>query len=166
MSLESDILNSGYKTMAVSCIIEYKNKILLLRRNKEPHDKLYCPVGGKVEAFESPKEAVMREVEEETGLKVKDPNLAGIMVETSPTKFNWISFIYYHKLPQKVTLQRMDTVEGHLEWVPWAGIADLPVPETDPPIYKKVREQKPFVYNVEYDMSGSLTSMSNEINDT
>lgn len=166
MSLESNLLDSGYKTVAVSCIIEYKNKILLLRRNKEPHNQMYCPVGGKVEAFESPREAVVREVEEETGLKIEAPTLGGIMVETSPTKFNWISFIYYHKLPQKVTLRQMDTVEGRLEWVSWTGLLDLPLPETDLPIYKKVRKQVPFVFSVEYDASGTLTSMTNELNDT
>ena len=56
------------------CYIEKDEKYLMLHRTKkkkdENHDK-WIGVGGKFEAGESPDECVIREVKEETGMKVE-----------------------------------------------------------------------------------------------
>ncbi len=55
-------------------LVVHKNKILLTKRNeselKDAHLKWEFP-GGKVDYGETPQEAVAREIEEETGVKVK-----------------------------------------------------------------------------------------------
>src|SRR5437667_11702798 len=46
------------------------NQILLGQRNKDPQRGAWVIPGGKIHAFESIAEAAVREIEEETGLKV------------------------------------------------------------------------------------------------
>jgi len=54
-------------------------------------------LGGKMETGETPEECVVREVREESGLRIKDPNLRAIM--TFPQfdgKNDWIVFFLWH----------------------------------------------------------------------
>jgi len=55
----------------VGCIIEKEGEILLTLRNVEPFKDYWCVPGGHIDFGETPEEAVKREVEEETGLKIK-----------------------------------------------------------------------------------------------
>jgi len=161
MELEPHILESGYKHLAVSCIIEWNERILLIKRVNNPHKGLYCPVGGKVEQFESPKGAIRREVREETGLMIDTFKMAGIMIETSPTRHNWVSIIYHAALAGEVELQ--DTEEGILEWVPWAALPEKPLPETDMHIYKCIRVDQQFIFDVHFNQGGRVISIVNEL---
>lgn len=57
----------------VLCYIKYKDKYLMLYRNKkvnDPNEGKWMGVGGHIEKGETPDEALIREVFEETGLKV------------------------------------------------------------------------------------------------
>jgi ADP-ribose pyrophosphatase YjhB (NUDIX family) len=47
------------------------NRILLGKRNKDPHRGSWILPGGKIKAFESIAEAAMRELQEETGLDIE-----------------------------------------------------------------------------------------------
>jgi 8-oxo-dGTP diphosphatase len=46
-------------------------RMLLIKRGVEPHKGHWCPPGGVIEEGESPEEATIREVREETGLDVR-----------------------------------------------------------------------------------------------
>ena len=59
------------------CLIYKGNKILVQERNKQDWPGLTFP-GGHVEKNENFYDAVIREVKEETGLKIKNPILCGI----------------------------------------------------------------------------------------
>ena len=57
----------------VMCYIKYKDKYLMLYRNKkinDPNEGKWMGVGGHIEEGETPDQALIREVFEETGLKV------------------------------------------------------------------------------------------------
>lgn len=58
-------------TLTVDAIIPYKGKIVLIKRKNEPFKDFYALPGGIVEYGETVENAVLREVEEETGLKGK-----------------------------------------------------------------------------------------------
>ena len=71
----------GHRTenveLTVLCLIQDGNKVLLQNRDKEDW-KGYTLPGGHVEAGESFVDAVVREMKEETGLKILSPKLVGI----------------------------------------------------------------------------------------
>jgi len=61
---------------AVGCFIEYKNKILVLHRNADtPEGNKWGIVFGKIEKDETDKEAIIREIREETGYSAKENEL-------------------------------------------------------------------------------------------
>lgn len=65
-------------------IIEKEGKILLGRRNKEPENGKWVLPGGKVEPFESIKDAAKRELLEEAGLTVEIGEPVGVYEIISP----------------------------------------------------------------------------------
>jgi 8-oxo-dGTP diphosphatase len=63
--------------LAVSAAIIRGDKVLIVRRAHPPAQGVYTLPGGGVEAGETLHEAVMREVQEETGLAIEPGALAG-----------------------------------------------------------------------------------------
>jgi len=63
--------------LAVSAVIFRDGKVLLVRRARSPGKGFYSLPGGRVEHGESLHEALAREVDEETGLRIDIVGLAG-----------------------------------------------------------------------------------------
>jgi ADP-ribose pyrophosphatase YjhB (NUDIX family) len=63
--------------LAVSAAIFREGKVLLVRRARSPGQGFYSLPGGRVEHGESLHQALAREVDEETGLKIEILGLAG-----------------------------------------------------------------------------------------
>lgn len=60
----------------VGCFLEYNGKFLiLLRQSHKPNGNTWGLPAGKVEENENERDAVVREVYEETGYKLKDRDL-------------------------------------------------------------------------------------------
>jgi 8-oxo-dGTP diphosphatase len=151
---------AGLKRTATLCILRHEHQFLLLRRLKEPNKDNYTPVGGKLDPFESPLQAAIRETREETGIAVDTMRYCGILTETSPTAYNWTGYVY---------LADIDFVpppscnEGTLEWIAYENLLDVPTPKTDWYIYKYILEGKPFAFSAEYDEHLNLLCMTEEI---
>ena len=64
--------------LAVDGIIEIDGKLVLIKRGRAPFKGSYAFPGGFVDPKESVGEAVVREVREETGLRVKPLALIGV----------------------------------------------------------------------------------------
>ncbi len=76
---------------AVGAILEYGEKVLLIKRAKEPgRGKLDLP-GGFVDPKESAEEAVIREVKEELKIDIKEPKYLG----SYPNIYQYEGVIYY-----------------------------------------------------------------------
>ncbi|WP_202318361.1 NUDIX domain-containing protein [Archaeoglobus neptunius] len=65
-------------TLTVDAIIPYGGKIVLIKRMNDPFKGYYALPGGIVEYGERVEDAVLREVEEETGLEGKIHSLVGV----------------------------------------------------------------------------------------
>jgi len=63
--------------LAVSAVIFRDGKVLLVRRSRSPGKGFYSLPGGRVEHGESLHQALTREVDEETGLRIDIVGLAG-----------------------------------------------------------------------------------------
>lgn len=85
----------------VSCFLEYDGKfLLLLRQDNKPQGNTWGVPAGKVEKGESKEEAVIREVEEETGYKAeKVPQLIDTVYVRYP-EFDFTYHIFYQPLPE------------------------------------------------------------------
>ena len=61
------------------CFLLHQDQVLMLHRNFPPNQGLWNGVGGHIDPGETPKQAVIREVKEETGYDIEDPQFAGLL---------------------------------------------------------------------------------------
>ena len=108
-------------------------QILMLNRDFAPAKGLWNGVGGGIEQGETPRQGILREVREETGLVLTDVECKGIITWTIDGGPVGGMYLYVADLPQEFlpgaelrTPVRMD--EGVLEWkeVSWALASDNP----------------------------------------
>ena len=149
-------IKSGLKRAAVFCVLTSGDYYLLLKRYKEPHKGKYVPVGGKIEGHESPKEAVVREVYEETGIEISEPKLFGTLAETSPVDYNWISYIYTKEVEMT---PNMTSDEGILEWIHISALESIPTPPTDLKIFQYIRKGQIFAFEATFDADMKMLSL-------
>ena len=114
--------------LATLCYIRSNGKTLMMHRNKRPDDVhfgKYNGLGGKFDAAESPEECVIREVEEESNLKI-EPQLRGVMTFPHFAKgHDWYCFLY---TAEKYSGElRMECPEGDLVWIENEKVLDLPL---------------------------------------
>lgn len=160
--MDQPTVTKGLKKTAVLCILRHRQKLLLLKRFKEPNKDLYTPVGGKLDPFEGPHDAALRETREETGIVVGKMRFCGTLIETSPTNYNWCSYVYVADIPDQPA---PDCNEGILEWVDMGSLRDLPTPATDWHMYQYVVAQKPFAFQASFDENLVLLKMTEDIED-
>lgn len=150
----------GIKRIAAMCVLKHKEQFLLLKRANEPNIGKYVPVGGKLEPHESPYQAVLRETFEETGIQLEAAKFCGILTETSPVKYNWISYIYSAEIPYQPA---PFCDEGILEWIAIEDLLKVPTPPTDWWIYKYILADKPFVFSADYDADLTMLEMREDM---
>ena len=97
---------------STSCYLKKDNKILFIKFNKK-WGQVYAPIGGKIEAGETPTECLLREFKEETGLTLVNPKLQGISYWQD--SFEGIIFVYTAE--DYEGKQILTSEEGNLEWI-------------------------------------------------
>jgi 8-oxo-dGTP diphosphatase len=116
--------------LVTNCVIKDGDRLLML---KKPRRGWWVAPGGKVEPGESLTEAVVREIAEETGLRIEQPTLRGvftiILQEAEQLVDHWMLFTFYTEKFQGDVLK--ETEEGELEWVPIAELATRPMAAGD-----------------------------------
>ena len=118
--------------LSTLCYVKKDGFTLMLNRNKKKgdiHKGKWNGLGGKFERGESPEECVIREVFEESGLKIKNPLLRGFM--TFPNfkdKEDWYVYLFEAR---QFSGELIDCAEGDLEWIENSKVKDLPLWEGD-----------------------------------
>ena len=126
------------------CYIEKDNKYLMLNRNKKKNDineGKWIGVGGHIEKGESPYDCILREVYEETGLKVSDVKLRGHLTfvqNNDFTEYIWLFSAYDYEGEIK------ECDEGVLKWIDKDRVFDLNLWEGDKVFLKYLDEKKEF----------------------
>lgn len=128
----------------VLCYIEKDGKYLMLNRNKKENDcngGKWIGVGGKIEENESPTEALLREVKEETSLVLNNYRLRGIITFVSDIWEGEYMFLY---TSDSFDGKICECDEGELHWVEKERVFELPLWEGDRVFLKYLNEDRDF----------------------
>lgn len=150
------------------CYIEKEGQYLMLFRNKKKEDEnagKWIGVGGKLEKGESAEECLLREVLEETGLKLLDYSYRGIITFVSKKSgddtdiYTEIMHLY---TADKYSGTLKECNEGELKWIAKDELFSLPMWEGDREFLKLLAEDAPFFkMTLEY-TDGKLMSAEKE----
>lgn len=131
--------------------------VLMMKWNKEPNLGLWVAPGGKIEVDEAPYECAARELLEETGLRVHELVLRGIVSIVMPTlEYPCMQFLFavLDFSGKLVTDER----EGELRWWSEEAARRLPMP-SDVSIYlpmifdvNRAFYQAKYVYDAEWQL--------------
>jgi 8-oxo-dGTP diphosphatase len=99
------------------CFIRQQDRILLLNREHPSWMGAWNGVGGKIEANETPRESILREVAEETGIILDDVQFKGIVTWDVDGQDAGGMYVYYAELPADYDYETpIKTPEGILDW--------------------------------------------------
>jgi len=157
-----------YKTIiSVNVLIWCKGKVLLLKRSekKSIDPGVYSGIGGKVEPGESVYEAIVREAEEEAGIK----DLGSLRVFSitqhpyPPTECEWVNIYFNATMKEMPDIPKSD--EGEFHWVEPKDVDSLNMVH-DLQEYIKILSKDPNAFILgffNYDKSGKLAEKTIEV---
>lgn len=113
---------------AVQCVIKNDDNILLLKRqNTKYGNNKYALPGGHLEYNESIPEGMIRELYEEIGLKIKEPNIDLYkvikMVDSKSIQTEYINFIFIYQYKNEPIINKEPQFCSELKWF---NIKELP----------------------------------------
>ncbi len=138
--------------LTTQCYIRHNGRILMLHRIKKKIDinqGKWIGIGGKIEGGESPDECVRREVLEETGLTIENPQLRAIVTfnfeSPQPELEDWdVEYMFVYTC-DRFSGDLVDVCdEGELAWVLEEDLDALPQWEGDKLFLKPILEGEPF----------------------
>jgi 8-oxo-dGTP diphosphatase len=119
--------------LATLCYLRRDGQTLMIHRIKKANDMhagKWNGLGGKLNPGESPEECAVREVFEESGLKVHNPHLKGILTFPAFSQDeDWYVFVY---VVEDFEGELIDSAEGNLRWIDNADLTGLNLWEGDP----------------------------------
>jgi 8-oxo-dGTP diphosphatase len=146
--------------LATLCYVQTGGKTLMMHRNKRADDVhlgKYNGLGGKFEPGESPEECVVREVFEESNLRIK-PRLRGVMTFPQFAKgHDWYCFLY--TASEFEGDLKDDCPEGDLVWIENERVLQLPLWPGDRIFLEWLNQPKFFSAKFSY-AGGELVSHS------
>jgi mutator protein MutT len=118
--------------LGVGAIIEDGGRVLLVERGQEPLKGVWSLPGGAVEVGERLKDAVRREVREETGLEVEPVSVAEIFERIMPgphgrTEYHYVLIDYLCKLTGGELHASSDAARA--AWVPREELSSYHITE-------------------------------------
>ena len=126
------------------CYLRKGDSYLMLLRNKKQTDVnegKWIGVGGRLEEGESPEDCVCREVEEETGLTLKNYRLRGLLTFSSK---GWEDEYIFVFTSDSFSGELKECDEGELRWIEKSEIETLNLWEGDRIFLKRLIEEDSF----------------------
>lgn len=119
--------------IAVLCYLRKNGQTLMIHRNSRPDDmhfgKWNAP-GGKIEPGETPEECAVREVFEETGLRIENPSMHGVLTFPAfDSEEDWYVFVFTSR--EFSGELKKSCPEGELHWISNLELKELSLWEGD-----------------------------------
>ncbi len=112
--------------LATLCYVKQEGQTLMVHRIKKANDMhmgKWNGLGGKLEPGETPEECALREIFEESGLSVRNPQLKGFITFPAFDDFeDWYVFVY---VVTDFEGDLIDSPEGNLQWVNNSDLTSL-----------------------------------------
>lgn len=123
------------------------------------HEGKYNGVWGKLEAWETPQECVIREIEEETGLIAKNPDFKGMITfpQLWKKQEDWVVYIF---VVTEFSGELSECSEGNLKWIDNEKLLDLHLWEGDRIFIPWLSEDRFFSGKFEYGADEKLKNWS------
>ncbi len=138
-----DRTDSPAPVLAVGAIIPRGNRVLLIRRGKEPSAGLWTLPGGRVEPGETVRAALVREAREETGLTVTPGPLVEIfeIIQREPKGGLQYHFVILDFLAQAAAAAEAQAGSdaAALAWVAWDEVGAYATTAGLPGVLAKAR---------------------------
>jgi 8-oxo-dGTP diphosphatase len=119
--------------LATLCYVRRDGQTLMIHRVKKANDMhagRWNGLGGKLNPGESPEECAIREIYEESGLKVRNPQLKGFLTFPAFSQDeDWYVFVY---VVEDIEGELIDSAEGDLRWGDNSDLTTLNLWEGDP----------------------------------
>lgn len=135
------------------CYIENKGSYLMLYRNRKPEDPnegKWLGIGGKIEEGETPAECNVREVLEETGLRLRSAVFHGVIEFRADSYEDEDMYLYSSSdfepadeeaaraFEENGNYEPPVCSEGELAWIPSGELMDLPMWQGDREFLKEL----------------------------
>jgi len=122
-----------YPRVGVGAIVLHESRVLLVKRGQAPGLGLWSVPGGLVDLGETTVEAARREVEEETGLKVRIAGLVGVLDRVTRdaegrVRYHWV-LIDYLAVPESIDTLTAGSDAAEVRWVTIDEADRLPITE-------------------------------------
>ncbi len=118
--------------LATLCYVRRGGQTLMVHRNKKAndmHEGKWNGLGGKLEPGETPEECAVREIWEESGLRVNRLTLKGVLTFPHFSKDeDWYAFVF---VVDGFEGELIDSPEGDLAWIADGRLEELELWEGD-----------------------------------
>ena len=115
----NSIKNSSVDFEVSGCVLIHENQFLILKRHKEkPFGGTWCLPAGKKEPSENPVDTLIREVNEEIGVSLKNkylPKIGSFHIDLGNSCF--IFHVFYHMVEEKPFLNINQLEHTHHDWI-------------------------------------------------
>jgi len=118
--------------LATLCYVKHDGKTLMIHRIKKENDihaGKWNGLGGKFQPGETPEECVIREIFEESGLLIHQPELRGVLTFPNFARNeDWYAFVF---VAHRFEGELIESLEGDLRWIADSEITSLNLWEGD-----------------------------------
>jgi len=115
---------AGTSLISSLAVVLRDGEMLLIKRAVKPHKGHWCPPGGVIDEGESPEEAAVREVKEETGLDVSVRAKLGEVL--GPVTGRYLGV--YHCAVEGGALEPSQAEVSDVRWFPYEELRRLRMP--------------------------------------